>query len=167
VAEILKESLSKCGIDLLIESLPDQLRYTEGEENRISGRRFDLALSSTVTNHIPACNQFVTWQISGPEEEQNPLSGQPYAGWEGINHSGWSNPDYDAACRSALNTIPGTADHALYHQQAQAIFAENLPILPLFFAPRTTATAATIPYINNNASQESELWNIFALDMVQ
>ncbi len=167
VARALKESLIACGIDLLIESLPDPIRYAQGEENQISSRRFDLALTSTATDHIPACDQFATWQISGPEDEQNPFSGQPYAGWQGQNHSGWSNPDYDAACNSALDTIHGTVDHARYHEQAQVIFAENLPVLPLYFNPRTTATAPTIPYINNNASQSSELWNLFAIDVVR
>ena len=167
IAQMLKENLLQCGIDLVIESLPAQLRFAAGEENRIHGRRFDLALTSTLTGHIPACDQFASWQISGPDSEQNLLTGQLYTGWDGQNHSGWSDPAYDAVCATALSAMPGTADHSLYHEQAQVIFAENLPALPLFFSPITTATSAEVPYINNDPSQDSELWNLFAIDLAR
>lgn len=165
VAEIMKESLQACGIDLVIEALSDPLRYAEGEENRINGRRFDLALTRKMTTHLPNCEQFASWEISGPDGEADPASTVLYAGWDGENHSGWSNGEYDAACAGALTEMPGTVDHALLHEQAQLVFAENLPALPLFFYPRTVAAASKVPHVNNDPSQNSELWNIYALDI--
>jgi len=167
IAQMLKEYLLECGIDLLLEPLPEKLRYADGEENRISSRRFDLALTIAPANHIPTCDQFASWQISGPDAEQNLLTGEFFAGWDGKNHSGWSDPIYDTVCASALNAMPDTADYALYHEQAQFIFSENLPVLPLFFSPRTTATIPEVPHINNDPSQNSELWNLFAIDLVK
>jgi peptide/nickel transport system substrate-binding protein len=167
IAQMLKEYLLECGIDLLIEPLPEQLRFADGEENRISGRRFDLALTTAPANHIPACDQFASWEISGPDAKQNLLTGELFTGWDGKNHSGWSDPTYDTACTSALDAMTGTADYSLFHEQAQVIFSENLPVLPLFFSPRTTAIIPEIPYINNDPSQNSELWNLFAIDLVK
>lgn len=165
VAQLVKESLLECGIDVVIESLPDSLRFKEGEDNRLNGRRFDLALTQAPTYHIPACDQFASWQISGPETELNLLTDEPFAGWDGRNHTGWSNPEYDAACASALRAMPDTDDYALFHEQAQIIFAENLPVLPLFFAPQITAALPGVSRIDNNPSQDSELWDLFAIDI--
>jgi hypothetical protein len=53
------------------------------------------------------------------------------------------------------------------HQQAQIIFSQNLPVLPLFYIPRITITGPEVPHINNDPSQNSELWNLFAIDLVQ
>ncbi len=167
IAQIIKEQLLECGIDLVIESLPDQLRFAAGEENRINGRRFDLALTIAQAGHIPACEQFASWQISGPDSEQNLLTGELFTGWDGKNHTGWSDPAYDAACASALDAMPGTEAYTLAHEQAQLIFAENLPILPLYYSPRITAAVPEVPYINNDPSQNSELWNLFAVDLIE
>ncbi len=167
IAALIKEHLLECGIDLVIESLPDQLRYSAGEENRINGRRFDLALTSSPVGPIPACDAFVSGQISGPDSEQNSLTGLLFEGWDGKNHSGWSNPDYDAVCAAALNAMPGTEPFSANHLLAQVIFAEQLPALPLFFTPRTTAAAPNVLHINTDPSQNSELWNLFAIDLVE
>ncbi len=166
VAAMLRDMLLECGIDVVIESLSDQLRFAEGAENRVNGRRYDLALTSASTSHIPNCAQFGSWEISGPDTEQNPATSLPYVGWDGQNHTGWSNPDFDNACLSANQAMPGTVDHALYHEQAQTIFSQNLPVLPLFFVPKTTATSPHISNIDNDPSQNSELWNLYAIDII-
>ncbi len=167
IAALIKRNLLECGIDLVIESLPDQLRFSAGEENRIRGRRFDLALTSSEVGHIPTCEAFVSTQISGPDTGQIDQAGQFFGGWEGNNYSGWSNPDYDAICASALNAMPGTQAYTTNHMLAQVIFAEQLPALPLFFTPRTTAAVPNVLHINNDPSQNSELWNLFAIDLVE
>ena len=167
IAQLIKDDLLECGIDVTIEPLPDNLRFADGEESRIRGRRFDLALTSSTTDHIPACDQYASWQISGPEAVQNDLTGDLFSGWDSKNHSGWSDPAYDAACASAREAMPGTVDYSLHHEQAQLIFSQSLPLLPLFFSPRTTAAIPEVPYINNDPSQRSELWNLFAIDLVK
>jgi len=166
IGQLLQESLRSCGIELVIEALPDQLQMV-GEENRVTGRRFDLALTTTQASHNPACDRFASWQIGGPDGETNPQTGDIFTRWDGDNHSGWSDPTFDSACASALNALPGTLDYDLYHQQAQMIFSENLPVLPLFPLTRTTVSRPEVPHTNNDPSQNSELWNLFAIDIVQ
>jgi peptide/nickel transport system substrate-binding protein len=167
VGQLLQEAWRDCGIDLVIEALPDPLRLAGGEDNRLIGRRFDLVLTSSTATNVPQCDRFSSWQIGGPLGETDPQSGAVFSGWDGSNHTGWSDPAFDVACASALEALPGTPEHILSHQQAQNIFSQNLPLLPLFYIPRTTATSPEVPHINNDPSQNSELWNLFALDLVQ
>ena len=42
------------------------------------------------------------------------------------------NPDFDLACKTARNSLPGQDAYLAGHQNAQAIFADNLPVIPLF-----------------------------------
>lgn len=167
IGQMIQEQLRDCSIDLVIEALPDQLRLAGGEENRLIGRRFDLALTSATAANNPQCDRFATWQIGGPLDETDPQSGAVFSGWDGTNHTGWSNPAFDTACASALENFPGTPEQILSHQQAQVIFSQNLPVLPLFYIPRTTITGQEVPHINNDPAQNSELWNLFAIDLVQ
>jgi hypothetical protein len=61
--------------------------------------------------------------------------------------------------------MPGTVEHSLFQEQAQLIFAENLPVLPLFFSPKITAAATEVRQVNNDPSQNSELWDLFAINI--
>jgi ABC-type transport system substrate-binding protein len=60
---------------------------------------------------------------------------------------------------------PDTAEYAESHAAAQQLFAQNMPMIPLF--PRLKFATA-VPEVHGfqlDSTQESELWNLFALDL--
>jgi len=165
IAQMLEKSLQDCGIALLIERLSDTETLFSLEENKKHGRRFDLALSSSEVTNIPDCGRFASWQVSGSPDEINLFTDEPFTGWDGRNNSGWSNPTFDAICAAALVAPTGTPEQKSNQQQAQRIFSEELPVLPLMLEPKITITRPDVLHIINNPSQDSELWNIFAVEI--
>ncbi len=74
----------------------------------------------------PPCSLYLTNEIPGPYPD--------YAiGWGGVNASGYSNLQYDQSCMDALYSLPDMPQHLQKHADAQAIFAEDLPALPLYW----------------------------------
>jgi peptide/nickel transport system substrate-binding protein len=76
----------------------------------------------------PPCDRFVTSQIPASANH-----------WIGSNVSGYSNPAFDKACLAAQESLPDEDVHASSYRLAQAIFADDLPILPLYWRIRTAA----------------------------
>lgn len=164
IAQIIENGLADCGIDILIErQTPNEQALTE--ENKVNGRRFDLALSRTEAAHTPGCKQFTTREITGSPDQINPLTNEPYIGWEGSNFSGWSNFTFDAICASALAVPAGSTQEIQNHQQAQRIFSVDLPVLPLVLEPKITAFNPAVQQISNDPTQNSEFWNLFEVGL--
>jgi peptide/nickel transport system substrate-binding protein len=92
------------------------------------GRQFDLAEYAIGVNSLePQCGWFTTAQI--PTEENN---------WIGTNISGYTNPTFDTACQQALQALPEEPAYAS-HQEAQSIFAAELPSIPLYLRLKVAA----------------------------
>jgi peptide/nickel transport system substrate-binding protein len=128
VAEILTGSLAQCGVGLnpLFSSASDL--YAQGPQGPLFGRQFDLAAYAIGVNSLePQCSWFTSSEI--PSASNN---------WIGTNISGYENPDYDAACGQALESLPGEPEYAA-HQEAQAIFASELPSIPLYLRLKVAA----------------------------
>ncbi len=53
--------------------------------------------------------------------------------WIGVNVSGYRNPDFDTACYAAQSSLPSEQTYTDSYHQAQSIFANDLPAIPLFF----------------------------------
>ena len=49
------------------------------------------------------------------------------------------NPAFDQACLQARLALPGSDGRQVAHQEAQAIFAEDLPVVPLYQRIRLVA----------------------------
>jgi peptide/nickel transport system substrate-binding protein len=153
VAPIVKTNLADCGIRVNVEPV---LRWTfeaDGPEGPVFGRQFDLAETTRYIDLIPSCENYLSTEI--------PDKGR----WYGSNPSGYSNPDYDAACQAALAALPGTSEYEAYHKQTQAIFAEDLPAVPLFIWPRIALARPYVLDFTLDATSPSELWNIEMLDV--
>jgi len=128
VAEILTQSLAECGIGLNTVYYSASDFYAQGPTGPLFGRQFDLAQYAIGVNSIePQCGWFTTSQI--PNESNN---------WVGTNISGFSDPDFDAACDQAIQVLPDEPEYTL-HQQAQAIFASTLPSIPLYMRLKVAA----------------------------
>ncbi|MCB8978942.1 MAG: hypothetical protein H6657_16125 [Ardenticatenaceae bacterium] len=158
LTEIFKENLLACGIDVELSYLPASEWFADGPEGKLIGRQYDLAEYAWLAEMEPPCAYWLSDNISGPVAEG-------FAGWDGLNDTGWRNDEFDAACRQAQRAFRNGPEYVTAHQAAMRLFAEQLPTLPLF--PRLQV-AATAPYVRNfglNPTQSSELWNVHELDM--
>lgn len=126
MAQSLAQDLNECGILVTLVGLPQEAFYAEGPGAPVFGRNFDLAQFPWQLSQQPPCSLYLSQAVPGPDLEEYPY------GWGGANISGWQNEEFDAACYKASGAIPGEADYQEGHQQAQAIFAEQLPAIPLF-----------------------------------
>lgn len=128
VAEIFTQSLAQCGIGLNVSYVNASDLYLPGPVGSLFGRHFDLAEYAIGVNSLePQCSWFTTSQI--PTAANN---------WVGTNISGYKNPTFDTACQQALQAL---SDDPAYtsHQEAQSIFASEIPSIPLYLRLKVAA----------------------------
>ena len=132
-AQLIQSNLFQCGIQTNIETMPAQQLLASGPDGLVFGRKFDLAQYAWMTALEPPCSLFLSTEIPGPYPDYP-------KGWGGVNTGGYNNPQYDQACLDALYSLPDMPQHAQKHAEAQAIFAEDLPALPLYWNYRVSVT---------------------------
>jgi peptide/nickel transport system substrate-binding protein len=156
-AEIVRESLAQCGISIEIQALPAQELLAAGPEGPVFGRQFQMVIFAWAASVEPACFLFTTNQIPGayPEYSQ---------GWGGANASGFSNVEFDQQCGIATNSLRDQPWHAEAHLQAQAIFAEELPVIPLLQLQQNALAQLDLCGLAPDASARSMLWNLESLE---
>lgn len=156
VAEIFTKSLAECGIGLNVIYSPASDFYAQGPTGPLFGRQFDLAEYAIGVNSLePQCSWFITSQIPNAENR-----------WVGTNVSGYSNLVYDAACAKALQTVSTDPEYA-FHQEAQAIFAADLPSIPLYLRLKVAATRPDFCGFTLDPSSSSPLADIEIFDYGQ
>jgi len=154
IARILVENLQACGIGLTVEYLVAEELFADGPDGPVFGRQFDLALFSWLNGLDAPCNLYLSSEIPRAENW-----------WATSNSPGYASVEYDAACQSALNALPGTEDYTRFHIEAQRIFSQDLPVLPLYFVPELVATRPEVGGVVLDPSEYLELWNIEAFDV--
>jgi peptide/nickel transport system substrate-binding protein len=153
VAEIFAQSLAECGIGLNVMYLSASDFYAQGPVGPLFGRQFDLAEYAIGVNGLePQCSWFISSQI--PSASNN---------WVGTNVSGYQNPNFDAACQKALQTVSTDPEYA-FHQEAQAIFAADLPSIPLYLRLKVAATRPDFCGLTLDPSSSSPLADIESFD---
>jgi len=153
IARIIRSNLADCGIHLELTSAPVWDFFADGPTGPLFGRQFDLAVFAWYNDVEPPCGLYLTEQI--PDRED----------WGLPNSSGFSNEAYDTACRAALAALPGTHEYERSHAEAQQIFSEQLPALPLFWQIRVAAVRPGVVNFFLDPSEESELWGIEEIGM--
>jgi peptide/nickel transport system substrate-binding protein len=123
---LIKDDLGACGIEGLIENLPAEELLAPGPEGVVFGRRFDLALFAWSTRHYHLCRIFTSDEIPG----HYPVYSK---GWGGANAPGYSNESFDVECSLIHTSLPDSDDTQEALLRMQTIFADDLPVLPLFF----------------------------------
>ncbi|RLC87160.1 MAG: hypothetical protein DRI79_09005, partial [Chloroflexi bacterium] len=152
-AQLIQTYLAACGIRVSIETMPSEALFAPGPEGVLFGRRFDLAQFSWRTAPDPLCDLFLSSQI-------------PDVGhWDRPNVVGFLDDEYDTACLSALEALPGSTEYVTGHVEAQRIFSERLPVLPLFQRLKVTLARTSVIGLAPDPTQTSELWNIEQLDL--
>jgi peptide/nickel transport system substrate-binding protein len=129
VAEIFAQSLAECGIGLnLIYSNASDF-YASGPVGPLFGRQFELAeYAMGVDSLQPQCSWFTSSQIPGEANR-----------WVGTNVSGYTSPTFDAACSKTIRTVSTDPEYT-FHQEAQAVFAADIPAVPLYLRLKVAAT---------------------------
>jgi peptide/nickel transport system substrate-binding protein len=151
-AQLMQNQLRACGIQVSLRTLQPETLFEVGPQGALFGRRFDLAQFSWRAAEEPMCELFLSSQI--------PSGGD----WGRPNVAGFIDGEYDQACRRALRALPGRGDYLAAHAEAQRIFSEQLPVLPLFQRQRLTLAWASVSGLAPNTSQPSELWNLEQID---
>jgi peptide/nickel transport system substrate-binding protein len=170
VAAILQESLSQCGIKANIQTHPRSEWFADGPEGILFGRRFELGEFAWLTGVAPPCDLYLSSRITGPPGEtwisiQDGLERTfSESGWIGDNNPGFANEAYDAVCNTALGSLPGQPEYEAAHLEAQRIFAEQLPVAPLFLPLKVAATRPDMCGFIMDPSNQSEMWNIEEFD---
>jgi peptide/nickel transport system substrate-binding protein len=151
--QVLQASLAECGIKVHLEYWSLGEYFADGPDGPILGRHFDVSQFAWLTGVEPPCNLFISQEITGPPENG-------FCGCGCNNNTGWANDDYDAACNAALQSLPGTPEYEQYHLEAQRIFAEQLPVIPLYLRFKLAATHPDMQNFIMDPTAKSEMWNI-------
>lgn len=153
-ADRLAASLAGCGIQVNIQAQGLEQLFTPGPGGPLFGRNFDLAQFSWASGRSSPCFLYTSDQI--PDADN---------GWLGVNVTGFSNAEYDAACQTALQT---GADQGQTYLAAQAdvqrLYAELLPSIPLYYEIRLSVSRPDLCGFAADASARSEFWNLESLD---
>jgi len=157
VALIVQESLAQCGIDVKVQTQSWEQFLAPGPEGPVFGRSFDMAQFAWSESQIPPCYLYLSEEIPGPYPEYP-------KGWGGGNLAGYSDPEFDLACRNALYSLPDTDGYLAAHQQAQAIFAEELPAIPLFWRLELAAMRVDMCALGSENQEYYDLINVEVFD---
>lgn len=154
VSTILTASLAQCGIIVNVQYLDANTLYAPGPDGVLFGRNFDLAEFAMGSTGIePPCDWYTSSEVPNAANS-----------WVGTNVSGTSNPAFEAACLASQQSLPDDPNHAAAYAQAQSVFANDLPVIPLYWRVKTAATRADLCHFSLDPTAASSLWNIEAFD---
>ncbi|MEJ5310257.1 MAG: peptide ABC transporter substrate-binding protein [Anaerolineae bacterium] len=149
--QIWQRNLADCGFMVNLENVPVGQYFANGPDGPLFGRRFDVA--SFASSVEPSCERYLSSAIPSADNA-----------WSGDNVSGFADAGFDAACKRVLSALPGTADYLEGHREAQRIFAEQLPALPLFSHYTLAAVRLEVEGFVLDATEDSAMWNIEMFD---
>jgi peptide/nickel transport system substrate-binding protein len=153
VVDIFTQSLAQCGIGLNPVFMSAVDFYAQGPDGPLFGRKFDLAAYSIDVDSLePQCKWFTTSQV--PSNANH---------WVGTNVSGYKNPEFDSACAKATQSLSTDPEYS-FHQEAQAIFATDLPTLPLYLRLKVASARPDFCGFTLDPSSSSALADIESFD---
>lgn len=154
--QIFQQNLLECGIKVNLMNLPaDEYFGAVDAGGPLWGRHFDMASFTSGTGVKPPCTTlYISSEI--PSDENN---------WVGQNDSGFMNAEYDAACTKAISNLPGSQASIDGYLEAQRVFAEQLPVIPLFLYLKIAVTRPEVKGFTMDTTGKTEMWNIETLDL--
>jgi ABC-type oligopeptide transport system substrate-binding subunit len=123
-----------------------------------------------LTGVAPPCDLYLSSQTAGPAGETwiSVQDGRTRtfseSSWGGNNDPGFVNEQYDLACSTALGSLPGQPEYEAAHLDTQSIFAEQLPVAPLYLNIKLAATRPDLCGFIMDPTANSEFWNIEEFD---
>jgi len=153
-AERLAASMAGCGIQVEIQAQAPEEIFAPGPDGPLFGRNFDLAQFSWASGRSSPCFLYTSDQI--PDADN---------GWIGVNVTGFSSGEYDAACQAALQTGEERGEAFLAAQaQVQRLYAELLPSIPLYYEVHLSVSRPDLCYYEVDSSARSDFWNLEWID---
>jgi ABC-type oligopeptide transport system substrate-binding subunit len=83
--------------------------------------------------------------------------------WTGMNITGYRSPAFDTACDLAHTTLPETPTYQTAHNDAQTIFAQELPVIPLYTRFKVLAAQPKVCSLAIESAYQEALWNLEVL----
>jgi peptide/nickel transport system substrate-binding protein len=162
--QVLADSLLQCGIQAVLNYYPSSEWFADWPDGKLFGRNFDLGQFAWLTGVEPPCDLYRSTQTPTDPDGSfiSIMTGETVngAGPGGSNNSGFTNPEYDAACNAAVTSLPGLPEYDANHLEAQRIFGEQLPVAPLYARIKLAATRADMCNFFMDPTNNSEMWNI-------
>jgi peptide/nickel transport system substrate-binding protein len=152
-AAVYGTSLLECGIGY-VASFTDNSMFVANADGLLFGRLFETVQFGWIAGVEPACELYTTAEIPTIDN-----------GYSGSNPTGFSNPEYDKACDLAHRSLPGTAAYVQNQYQAQKIFAENLPSIPLYLTVKMAVARPDLTGLIMDPTAATDLWNLEAFDI--
>lgn len=156
VANIFKENLALCGIEVELSFLDSSVYFADGPEGPLFGRKFDLGAFPWLISIEPNCSLYLSTMIPGPDNNWNRQFN---------NETGFRDTDFDTFCLAALASLSGSSEYDENHREALRIWSAQLPAIPLFMRLKVAATQPAIQNFVLDATQDSELWNLYEIDV--
>lgn len=152
VTQIVQAQLKdNCGIETTIELYGSEY-FADGPDGLVFGRQYDLGEFAWLTGVEPPCTLYLSSQLPSAE-----------LGWGNSNNVGFLNEEFDAACNAAIQALD-EATKAAKHAEAQKIFTEYLPSLPLFARAKILVTRPNVVGVIMDPTANSEFWNVENFD---
>jgi peptide/nickel transport system substrate-binding protein len=150
-AQRIAAMLQNCGIQVTPQYLTPGDLFAPGPDGPLFGRKFDLAEFSWEAGPRPGCSLFTAAQV--PTQANL---------WTGVNLTGFQDADFDRACAGALTAFsnPDTLAGQAAVTAAEKVFAEQLPVLPLFFQLHIAITRPELCGLSLDPTARSLLWNL-------
>lgn len=148
IARRITEDLARCGVAVQAKFGSPKELFTPWPNGPIFGGRFDAVTWAWPAMVSPACEMFAAFEI--------PSVDYLY----GINASGFSDPDYDQACRQALLSPFPKEDFGEAVAQTERIYRSQVPSVPLYMRPRLIAFGKDLCGIELDPTTYSALWNL-------
>ncbi len=151
---LFQQNLADCGIQVDLQNFSAAEWFADGPTGPLFGRQFDVSSFAWLPDVEPSCHLYASWEIPSAENV-----------WGGHNILGFSNEAYDVACRRALESLPGTDAYIEGHKEAQRIFSEQLPVIPLFLHAKLAVYRPEVVGFIMDSTEDSDLWNIEVFDL--
>jgi peptide/nickel transport system substrate-binding protein len=143
-----QRNMKDIGVKVNLEYVSREVLFERREDAPLTGRRYDAAEFAWLTGVQPPVDLYVCDMIPTAANE-----------WSGLNNTGWCNPEYDRVGKQA-ETMLERAEAVPLFAQAQKLFTEDLPVIPLFARVKVMATSPRVMNFKPNATVNSETWNI-------
>ncbi len=159
VAEVVVNSMAECGVQLIPQFLSTSELLAGGPDGLLFGRNFDLAELAWSTGSIPSCFLYTTSEI--------PTLNNAWLGTKfgGVNITGYSNAEYDAACSAMLSAGLDQQTFDQNNQVTQQFIANDLPVLPLYYQIKAIVARPDLCGLSMDTSARSALSGIEALEI--
>ena len=127
-AQLLKQSLSECGIAINLRIVPPEIFWDKDHTDSVFQGNYDLVQLTWTETLIDPCLLFMSANI--PTQENN---------FSGLNFSHYNSTDFDRLCEQLEKThIPLEKNELIL--EMESIMAEQIPAVPLFFHPQWLVT---------------------------